>query len=750
MSNYWDLFPLSSTPAQPFTWPVAPWLLPGGQQGIAARQDASWPISSPLGWPRRADDPAGLPAISGGVLGTVPHVHDAEADRLAREVEDARRALALAMWLGPPSRGPVQAMRGAAANPAPSMNTSVIPVAATGAAPPPRPAGPQAPPLPPPGNIQGQAPPRSRYWQAQHGIDTGPAPLDRDEALARTANTRRLASEGWQAGFGDEPIFPHKFAGADTQFRGVPNWLQPDARALWNAATLPASWLDTGLRTARGAYLGAIGGVAGAAGDTGLARDPDELARAMPEMINVLGAATAQPELKFLPRFPVTTMTRFAAKHPVEAVAGTGQVLPKVAAEATRLMHPGAGEASRTADAPLAASPALRDAAFYNAPKLDAPFPQYATEYPPVGPATLVRKSDGKAIEGVSASDAQRMVDAGEAYWRKTLTPDAEVFKNARLAIIRDMEENGYTPYFDPAQRFHVDPADYPTTIDTRDVLPKKQQTIDKHTALMDTPEVRARLQAAYDLGRKTPDTDNWFAMGQLRDAFIRELGPDAGRAAFKRRFADGMAATTGGADPRSNYLMTQYANYLDVHGLPTPSTHELPYPIGGRFAGSNIGVFDRTVRNPDWTGFDASNPKRHDFSYGFLGHRDKSPIDEQITGAILPGRTAPPGKSYGIGARIMHDLAEENGVSPQSFEQAVWAGLKRQKEEARGRDFNYQGPMINQINDAIERTHRLTGMSRDEIVRRGSVRSEIPIYGLGGAAVGLPWLFPSSNQSGS
>jgi hypothetical protein len=41
---------------------------------------------------------------------------------------------------------------------------------------------------------------------------------------------------------------------------------------------------------------------------------------------------------------------------------------------------------------------------------------------------------------------------------------------------------------------------------------------------------------------------------------------------------------------------------------------------------------------------------------------------------------------------------------------------------------------MISHINDAIERTHRLTGMPREEIVRRGLIRKEIPMYGLGGA----------------
>jgi len=41
-------------------------------------------------------------------------------------------------------------------------------------------------------------------------------------------------------------------------------------------------------------------------------------------------------------------------------------------------------------------------------------------------------------------------------------------------------------------------------------------------------------------------------------------------------------------------------------------------------------------------------------------------------------------------------------------------------------------------VDEAIERTHRVTGMPKDEIVRRGLVRGEIPIYGLVGGALGL------------
>jgi hypothetical protein len=41
--------------------------------------------------------------------------------------------------------------------------------------------------------------------------------------------------------------------------------------------------------------------------------------------------------------------------------------------------------------------------------------------------------------------------------------------------------------------------------------------------------------------------------------------------------------------------------------------------------------------------------------------------------------------------------------------------------------------PFIQTVNESIERTHRLTGMPRDEIVRRGIIKGEIPIYGLAG-----------------
>lgn len=71
--------------------------------------------------------------------------------------------------------------------------------------------------------------------------------------------------------------------------------------------------------------------------------------------------------------------------------------------------------------------------------------------------------------------------------------------------------------------------------------------------------------------------------------------------------------------------------------------------------------------------------------------------------------------------------------MPPANFQDVAWAGFKNLKTPS----YTSGQPMIQVINDSIERTHRLTGMPRDEIVRRGVIGGQIPLYGLLGA-VGL------------
>jgi hypothetical protein len=61
-----------------------------------------------------------------------------------------------------------------------------------------------------------------------------------------------------------------------------------------------------------------------------------------------------------------------------------------------------------------------------------------------------------------------------------------------------------------------------------------------------------------------------------------------------------------------------------------------------------------------------------------------------------------------------------------------MWAGIKLPKSKPGSYT---PGPMIGIVNDAIERTSRLSGLSPDEVVGEGVVRAKRPIFAQGGLA---------------
>lgn len=230
------------------------------------------------------------------------------------------------------------------------------------------------------------------------------------------------------------------------------------------------------------------------------------------------------------------------------------------------------------------------------------------------------------------------------------------------------------------------------------------------------------------------PDAERWYHMGQLEKAYIDELGPDAGRNAFKHEFAGMMAATTGGQSPYNNWLMTQYAGFMGKQGERMPErAFDLPFPVGGRFTKGNIKEAQQYL-DQGLQGLDpVENPKRYDFSSAYLGNPNAGTIDEQMMNLIEPGTNIP--QFYGPATKTLREEAAKAGVDTRGFQDVGWAGAKVAKEEARGRPLKYEGPMVNHINRSIETTHRLTGMPREEVFRRGVINKEIPMYGILGAA---------------
>lgn len=343
-------------------------------------------------------------------------------------------------------------------------------------------------------------------------------------------------------------------------------------------------------------------------------------------------------------------------------------------------------------------------------PKTSAQFPELASRYPLQTPPEM-------------ATDK----NSGKQFLQKVLSPEAQDVSKARVAAQQDINTGNYQPYFPPDKRFDVDASQYPQTTDTLGIVPKKQATVDKYAALAGSPDAKARLLAAYNNGVQFEGAPNWYHMGQLEDKYKEVYGPELGPQVFKSHFADAMAATTGGADPTSNLVMAHYGNYLKGQGLPAPAAaHEMPFPIGGRYASGNMDMYNKIMN--DGKPLDTSNPKRTNFSANFQGHANRATIDEQMSGIMQPGMAAPPPGTYGVYEQALHDAAQGQGVDPRFFQEVSWAGAKKTSTP------NYTPKsMIQIVNEAIERTHRITGMDHDSIAN-GMVRGDIPLYGRGGS----------------
>jgi len=313
----------------------------------------------------------------------------------------------------------------------------------------------------------------------------------------------------------------------------------------------------------------------------------------------------------------------------------------------------------------------------------------------------------------------------GTEYLSKQLSPEALAVQKARQEAQKQVDAGNYTPFYDLLKRSYVDPANYPLPQRTIDLtLPKKAETLAAHTAKANDPAAIARLNAAYDAAKDSPNAHLFYGMKQLQNDYIKELGPEKGIAAFKSGFADPMAATTGGQTPNANLMMTALHNFYAGKGQPIPSKgYELPYPIGGDKLQSNINqsqkLFETGMIDP------ILNPKRYNFSSNFLGHSDRPTIDDQMMRLFDPkGKGAP--DYFGINEKVVNDLAAQRQVLPVNFQEVAWAGGKE-----------YGGkPMMQEINEMIARTSMITGEKPEEVVKR-FIHKKGPMFGVAGVGAG-------------
>lgn len=292
-------------------------------------------------------------------------------------------------------------------------------------------------------------------------------------------------------------------------------------------------------------------------------------------------------------------------------------------------------------------------------------------------------------------------------------TPEQAAFAVERARVQADINEGNYTPFFDEGARFHADPSGFSRAGDTMSLRPQRPDALARHISLAQNEDAMGRLANAYERMADNPDANDWYAMGQLQDAIRQEVSPELADMAFRYNFSWPMAATTGGADPTSNLIMSMYGNRMRTLGQPLPASgSDLPYPVGGRYAAGNLRQYDNMLLGGQ--GITLANPKRHNFAGNFEGYLDRATIDEQMMNIINPsGSGAPPAAAYGVYEEPVHVLAQRYGVTPANLQEVAWAGGKNLLNP------RYQPrPMIREVNEMIERTSRLTGTPPEDVFR--------------------------------
>jgi hypothetical protein len=356
-----------------------------------------------------------------------------------------------------------------------------------------------------------------------------------------------------------------------------------------------------------------------------------------------------------------------------------------------------------------------------------APFPHLATRYPEVGAPTWELKNPSNPKLG--------------AYQAKGPSGESAAFMQERQALNDEMAAQGFPRYFNPDERHLADVSHYPTGERTLDVAkPKKAATAEKWRSMVQTPEAEARVDEAIRLADEVGGGDRWYHTGQMQKAYQKALGEGPGAERYGTDFADRMAATTGGADPGDNWLMSQYANFQAGKGLPAAEyAREIPSPVGGRYVSGNMKMANEVASGAKPLTA-AGHPKRFNFSRNFKGDTAPSTIDERMTGLQMPtmvntkGKTvdlaAPPGDSY----FAFEEMLNKRGGS--EAQDRAWLGHKLMQDLQAGvpRDKLEKGkPMIEWLNESIHRTSKLTGLSPDEVVQ-GWAKRTTPAYGIAAA----------------
>lgn len=312
-------------------------------------------------------------------------------------------------------------------------------------------------------------------------------------------------------------------------------------------------------------------------------------------------------------------------------------------------------------------------------------------------------------------------------YTSKRRTVEEEAIMARRAAAQKDIDAGNYEPYFNLDERYDAPREVFEDTWQdtTKVAIPKTEATVERIREVVNNPEALKKLHEGYLAGKPDEMAHDWYPVGQLYHEYVKVYGPERAPQEFRDGFSKAMAVTTSGQNPTSNYVMSHMGNFLRKRGERFPeSSVDIPSPVGGQYTAGNAKSYNENIIDAPGTPVDsATNPKGGDFSQAFEGNVDAFTTDKRMSSAW--GLSAPPNAHYGLYSEAGRNAARQAGAQPRNYQEVGWVGLD---ERDKGK------PMMQHLNESIERTRRVTGLPVEDVVE-GMVKHNRPMYGVAAAA---------------
>jgi hypothetical protein len=234
----------------------------------------------------------------------------------------------------------------------------------------------------------------------------------------------------------------------------------------------------------------------------------------------------------------------------------------------------------------------------------------------------------------------------------------------------------------------------------------------------------------------------DFYNTEQLRRAFIGELGPEKGQAAYAK-YLNLVGATSAGSKVGENIRNAAYHYMRSQQGFPPPATRweggrwRLAEPVPPPWGHIEQALHAKKIKEAlEQRGLPPlTNPKSASFVQNLRGNQTPVTIDRHnarllgVTNGLGHSVDVPPRTGYGFLERLQQQEAAKQGMTPAQYQASGWIGGAKQTGVR-----SKLTPWLDSLEARIRLTAKKRGLDAEEMLRR-FIRGELPLQSIGGAS---------------